>query len=100
MRDALEQVFHIDLLISFLPGLVNGLAVLPVDLVAGKRLNPVEQHILEVLAEVQVLLASQVPILEAEGALAHSQLVLVLVVGEQEEGKEADHDAIEPTHIR
>ena len=99
MRDALEQMLHIDLLVGLFPGLVDCLTVLPVHLVAGKRLDPVEQHVLEVLAKVQVLLASQVPILKTKSTFTDSQLVLVLVKGEQEEGKEADHDAVETAHI-
>ena len=72
MRDALEQMLHVDLLVGFLPGLVYSLTVLPVDFVAGKCLDPVKQHVLEVLAEMQILLAGQMSILEAESTLTDS----------------------------
>ena len=72
MRDALEQMLHVDLLVGLLPRLINGLAVLPVGLVAGQCFDPVKQHVLEVLAEMQILLAGQMSILEAESTLTDS----------------------------
>lgn len=72
-------MLDIDLLIGFFPGFINSLAVFPIWLNTEKCLDPVEDHIFEVLTEMQVLFSGQMPIFESESSFTNSELVFILV---------------------
>ena len=78
--DLLEEQSHVKLVVGLLPRLVDFAALLPVQLHAGQRLDPIPGAVAHVLQEVEVVLPHLAAVVAVvEGALAHHQLVAVLV---------------------
>ena len=78
--DLLEKQGHVELVVGLLPRFVDFAALLPVQLHAGQRLDPVPGAVAYVLQEVEVVFPNLAPVVTVvEGALAHHQLVTVLI---------------------
>ncbi len=78
--DLLEQQRHVELVVGLLARLVDLLALLPVQLDASEGLDPVVGAVLDVLEEVEVVLAHFAAVVAVvEGPLPHHQLVAVLI---------------------
>ena len=91
--DLLEEQGHVELVVGLLPRLVDFAALLPVQLHAGQRLDPVVGAVAHVLQEVEVVFPNLAAVVAVvEGALAHHQLVAVLVEVRQEEAQYGHHD--------
>jgi hypothetical protein len=99
--DLLEEQGHVELVVGLLPRLVDFAALLPVQLHAGQRLDPVPGAVAHVLQEVEVVFPHLAPVVAVvEGALAHHQLVTVLVEVRQEEAQYGHYNAEQSPDVR
>ena len=100
--DALEEELHVDLGDGLLPGLVEVLAVFPVELLAADGLRPVVEAVLYVLEDAHMVFVDFLLLLEfgCEGVLGDGEFVAVLVERHHKETEEGYDDSEQSADIR